>query len=512
MQPFQPQPRTRREARLAEADPQSARGSQNERQDRASRGRRRGRGWRWTAGILTVVALLGGYGYADVVDAVPGVLTAQPPRPDPVPFPTPTLRVTTTEGATPVGDAAPTPAAESVNDLVEEALADGLPASTGIDIRDALTGDVLYARDAGASRTPASTTKVLTAAAALAEAGAETRLPTTAYLHVPENEADPPLVILHGGGDVLLGAGESDSDAVDGHAGLASLAQETAHALRGHGIDEVAVARDESLFSGADFHPTWDRADIGHGFVAPLSPLMIAAGRTGEGMPRSDRPGEDAARAFAEALQDAGIEVRGHDGSAQAADADDELAQVLSAPLRAQAEHLLVTSDNVVSEAVGRQVALARGEEADFAGAARAVEDAMADLGLEDEDGAISLTDLSGLSYDNRIPPEALSRLLVLAVAGEGPLAELPSLMPVGGWSGTLSSRYRSEESADGAGIVRAKTGSLRSVTSLAGTLVTADGRLLAFAVMGDGLEPAEVSRARPAMDALLAGLARCGC
>ncbi len=63
---------------------------------------------------------------------------------------------------------------------------------------------------------------------------------------------------------------------------------------------------------------------------------------------------------------------------------------------------------------------------------------------------------------------------------------------------------------AGGQGLVRAKTGSLSGTTSLAGTVVDADGRLLAFAVMADRV-PASVP-GRAAADRVVAVLAGCGC
>lgn len=57
------------------------------------------------------------------------------------------------------------------------------------------------------------------------------------------------------------------------------------------------------------------------------------------------------------------------------------------------------------------------------------------------------------------------------------------------GFTGTLSNRY-----ADGAsGVVRAKTGTLTGVNTLAGTVVDDTGHLLAFAFLASGTtDPAE--------------------
>jgi D-alanyl-D-alanine carboxypeptidase/D-alanyl-D-alanine-endopeptidase (penicillin-binding protein 4) len=56
---------------------------------------------------------------------------------------------------------------------------------------------------------------------------------------------------------------------------------------------------------------------------------------------------------------------------------------------------------------------------------------------------------------------------------------------------------------------VRAKTGTLTGVNSLAGTVLDADGRVLVFALLSNGPDPAGV---RPRLDALAAALRSCGC
>jgi serine-type D-Ala-D-Ala carboxypeptidase/endopeptidase (penicillin-binding protein 4) len=78
----------------------------------------------------------------------------------------------------------------------------------------------------------------------------------------------------------------------------------------------------------------------------------------------------------------------------------------------------------------------------------------------------------------------------------------------VAGFNGTLKNRYGSDRA--GLGVVRAKTGTLTGVNSLAGTVVDADGRLLAFAFIANGAQDRDA--AQKALDQAAAAVANCGC
>ena len=78
----------------------------------------------------------------------------------------------------------------------------------------------------------------------------------------------------------------------------------------------------------------------------------------------------------------------------------------------------------------------------------------------------------------------------------------------VAGATGTLSERYASTN-RDGAGWVRAKTGTLSQASGLTGFVVDTDGRVLTFALLSNDRSPGE---SRPALDAVAATLRGCGC
>jgi len=187
------------------------------------------------------------------------------------------------------------------------------------------------------------------------------------------------------------------------------------------------------------------------------------------------------------------------------------IASVVSPPLSAVVEQMLQESNNVIAENVARHVALATGQPASFSGAAQAVITVLRRLGIT---GGISLVDGSGLSPDDAIAPDALVKILELAVA-RPPLRPLLAGLPVAGFSGTLSAGQSVFSGIGGAalGSVRAKTGNLGTVASLAGLVADQNGRTLVFAVMADQVPSAGLlSEAASAIDAAASALAGCGC
>ena len=128
-------------------------------------------------------------------------------------------------------------------------------------------------------------------------------------------------------------------------------------------------------------------------------------------------------------------------------------------------------------------------------------------MGLWD-DGQL-IVDGSGLSVNNRITPAALVKALQLSAARPELSAVLAGL-PVAAATGTLGTRFADDQSAAARGLVRAKSGSLDGVSSLAGYTPSSDGALIAFAVIGNGL-PTDQD-IRPWFDHVAAALAGCDC
>lgn len=352
---------------------------------------------------------------------------------------------------------------------------------------DTATGKQLYGNGATTAMTPASTIKIATTTAALSALGPDHRIATTAAL-----SPDARTLTLVGGGDPTLSK-----------AALRSMAADAAKALREDDRKSVRLTYDTSRYTGPVLHPISPNDNI-----APVTALMVDEGRlndTDRGpAKRTDDPAGDAARAFAAQLGKAGVKVTGTPREARPADEARTVATHRSAPLAALVERTLTNSDNDIAEALARQTAIAKGESADFAGARRAVTNELKKLEVP-VTGA-HLADGSGLDRKDRVTPALLTALLARAADPDRPgLRPVLTGLPIAGFSGTLGDRYR--DGAEGTGLIRAKTGTLNGVNSLAGTVVDPRGRLLAFAFLASGSLSAE--QAEPALDALATALAR---
>ncbi|MFH8383693.1 D-alanyl-D-alanine carboxypeptidase/D-alanyl-D-alanine-endopeptidase [Kitasatospora sp. NPDC018058] len=413
------------------------------------------------------------------------------------------------------GPEAAVPTAQGLQQVLAPALADKNLGTVTVAVADAAGGRLLYGSGENTPATPASTTKLATSVAALSLIPGDTRLTTWVV-----SGADPGAITLVGGGDPTLTAlpadqvqiGGQPADADTAPASLEALARQTATALKAAGTTTVKLDYDLSMYAGNPQHKNHDAQNI-----ALVVPLMVDEAKVDpksreEAPARVADPAGAAAEAFAALLAAQGVTVEGRARPAAAPVAADAtvLGKVDSPTVARLVERLLTTSDNQLAEAIARQVALAARQPASFEGAATAVTQELTKLGVPMT--GVVLNDGSGLHPGNAIPPAVLVQLLALAASEQHPaLRPVLTGLPVAGFTGTLNKRYGSGSgAADAAGLIRAKTGTLSGVNTLAGTVVDADGRLLAFAVMTRTSAPADTARA--AMDRIVAHLTTCGC
>ena len=393
-----------------------------------------------------------------------------------------------------------------------------LGSHVGAVVDDLSTGQVLLSRNGGSGFAPASTAKLAAAAAALDVLGPAATF-TTRVVTGPTAAS----IVLVGGGDPTLAAGHPPASDYPQPATLAALAAQTARALRARRIHAVRLGYDTSLFTGPAMAPGWPDSYVTTGNVTPISSLEVDQGRlTVSGAPqdandphnyraRTFTPAPEAAQAFASFLSGDGIRIRGAARPAVAPRGSGTLAAVASPPLAEIVAWMLTQSDNVIAENLARQVAIATGRPASFGGAAAAETAVLRKLGVH----GIRLADGSGLSPQDRITPNAEVRLISLAASASHPdLRAVITGLPVAGFSGTLApgGSVFPDVGQPGLGVVRAKTGNLLTVVSLAGLALARDGQLFAFSFMADRLPSGGLDPGASDMTSLATSLAACGC
>lgn len=439
----------------------------------------------------------------------------------------------------------------------DSALAD---ARVGILVASAETGRVVYARDPDVLLNPASNVKLFTSAAALARLGPEHRFetefyvdgkstarpgPTTLYVR---GKGDPTLVterlwsiageLAQAGvakiGDIVLDDGYFDGERVgpgyDQEVGdRAYLAPTGALSLNFNAV-EVRVgpgprARARGLVAvepASDFFVIENRtvtvARRARRQVVPASHAagarqkIVVSGR----VPLGSRPQsfwrriDDPPRYFGYTLRKLlamhGVKATGK-VRLGAVPADAKLVHVAqSEPLSEVVRRLNKSSNNFTAEQILKTLgAEVKGAPGTWAKGIAATEELLAELGLPR--GSYLMRNGSGLNDANRFSARQMVTLL-RAMWGRFPLmAEFVASLPVAGRDGTIRRRFGESEAA---GRLRAKTGTLDNVVSLAGFVETAAGEPLAFAVFANDY-PTRAASIRQAVDALGGALAASG-
>ena len=165
----------------------------------------------------------------------------------------------------------------------------------------------------------------------------------------------------------------------------------------------------------------------------------------------------------------------------------------------------LLWSDNQLSERMAKIAAKYAGNEFNDEGVAVTFAEILISFGINP--AQIVVIDASGLSRQNKVTAHALAQLLY-KIHSDPVLSRLIESLPVGGESGTLRNRYI-ETAPDAVGLVKAKTGTLTGTVSLAGYVQSGD-REYAFVIIADKIRRTNSAsdRARKTLDRYLAKIA----
>jgi len=179
----------------------------------------------------------------------------------------------------------------------------------------------------------------------------------------------------------------------------------------------------------------------------------------------------------------------------------ERIAAITSPPLHKMIRFALLYSDNVLSQRLAMLATGRSGYPLTEEGMNSMIFEKISSLGVDTT--GMNFIDGSGLSRKNKVSALTVSQLL-LKVKTDPRLKLIYEHLPISGESGTLISRYH-ETAPQAVGLVRAKTGSIRGVVSLAG-FATSGEKEYVFVVLADevGRTRSSQNSARKAIDRML--------
>jgi D-alanyl-D-alanine carboxypeptidase/D-alanyl-D-alanine-endopeptidase (penicillin-binding protein 4) len=339
-----------------------------------------------------------------------------------------------------------------------------------------------YSHQPGMELIPASTMKLLTTTAALAQLGPDSTFKTEIRAGAPPADGAVGDLYMVGGGDPLLATADFAVDA--GYLGQprsATSMEALADKVVATGVRRIGrILGDESRYDSERLVPSWNPSYIAEFEITPLSALVVNKAFTAERPPAvAASPPAHAAGVLAILLRARGVTV-GSTGAAKAPAGATVLTSIDSAPLRDVVAEILQNSDNMGAEMLVKELGAKPGTPGTTAAGLAVVAAQLHQvpgIGL----GDVATVDGSGLDRSDRVSCAVLQK--ILGHAGDaGPLSQA---LPVAGKNGTLFKRFLG---APTAGRVRAKTGSLEGVTALSGFETARDGRTLTFSLLANEL------------------------
>lgn len=416
--------------------------------------------------------------------------------------------------------------------------------TSGAAVFDAKDGTELYARWGSRGTTPASNTKIFTAAAAMKTLGPSYRFKTEVIRRATVTKG-----VLNGR-LYLKGYGDPTSGAAD----YASLAKN----VRAQGIKRVtgSLVADATFFDSTRYNPYWSTSYASDYYAAQISALTLApnadydsgtvilrygpgsrgkaakitvipasakkyititnktttgskgtsntvsarrslttgtitvSGRVPLGRAKSNklitvnRPDLYAAAVFRAELAKVGVIVEGKTRSlATPASSRHLVARDTSMTLSKMLVPFLKLSNNMHAEALTKTMAARAGRAGSWTAGLAATTTYLTSLGVPMS--GVRLVDGSGLTRSNTITPRAMATLLY-RVQRESWFPAFYAALPVAAnrarmTGGTLRNRMIGTKAANNA---HAKTGSLTGVTALSGYVTGADGRRYVFSML----------------------------
>jgi D-alanyl-D-alanine carboxypeptidase/D-alanyl-D-alanine-endopeptidase (penicillin-binding protein 4) len=353
-------------------------------------------------------------------------------------------------------------------------------------------GAPLATHGADAALIPASTQKILTAAAALVVLGPDARFTTRAVATQAPQDGVLDKLFLVGGGDALLMTPDVQAlrEEVPELRGTPTTSMAAlADSIAASGVKRIpgGIAADDTRYEALRYIPTWDEDYRTEGQVGPLGALTVNGGFRVLRPPQpADDPAIFATEKLGELLEDRGIEIGRSPGHETAPPNAVEIGKVESPPLTELLGEDLSTSNNLGTELLTREIGLQASQQGTTAAGTQAIITKLGELGIPTEN--VTLVDGSGLDKGNRATCPALAAALDL---GSDPrYAILWDGLAVAGEKGTLVDQI----GGDLTGKVRGKTGTLSNASGLVGIVDVTRPLRFAFLANADVSETAAIA------------------
>jgi serine-type D-Ala-D-Ala carboxypeptidase/endopeptidase (penicillin-binding protein 4) len=360
--------------------------------------------------------------------------------------------------------------------------------------------------------TGASTQKLLTATGLLLARGPDATFETEAVAAAPpDGGVVAGDLFLVGGGDAALGQPAWVALSPGNRPKAVHDIDALAAAIAGAGVTQVqgSVVGDGSRYDDQLYQPSLATRLIDQDQIGPVDALMVNDGFAAFSAERSlastvaaPDPSADAARVLTEALAAHGVTVAGAPRSGVAPEDAASVATLTSPPVSQVVAEMLTNSDNETAESAMKEIGLATSDEGSFAAGAAGLTQLLGDAGVP-LDG-VRVVDGTGLTTEDQFTCTTLVDLLTRP--DTGPVVR--NSLAVAGQTGTLALRWRDTPVA---GRMRAKTGTLRNVTSLAGVVQPLPGGTVSFAYVANVPDPGTVTPESVGMDDLPGILLRYG-
>jgi D-alanyl-D-alanine carboxypeptidase/D-alanyl-D-alanine-endopeptidase (penicillin-binding protein 4) len=369
-----------------------------------------------------------------------------------------------------------------------------------------LSGDeVLFERNPDVPVVPASTMKLLTATAVLHELDPQERLrtPVLSTAPVTDGVVDGDLFLL-GGGDPVLGTADWAAH-FDRQPRLFTPMERLADRVVAAGVHEVRgrVVGDDGRYDRVRYVPTWPSRYVDDNETGPLSALFVNDGFAVWDKPDPqdtpwDDPPRDAAAMLTTLLRQRGVVVAGDAAAGAVPQGATEIAGIDSPTVAQLVSAMLTDSDNGTAELFVKELGRRRKGVGSSEAGTQAVLESLGAQGLPLN--GVVMNDGSGLDHGDHVT----CRLLATILERAGSSNPINVGLPIAAQTGTLYKRFLATPVA---GHLRAKTGSITGVMSLAGFADGPQGPLTFVHVLNGIGRYADARAIQDALGAALVGL-----